>query len=84
MLTPTVSMSQEKKVKTLNFILESDEQEELSYVELLKDWEISPTHLKLTDKKLGSGQFGIVKQGLYTSKNSTSEIVAVKMLKGDY
>ena len=77
-------MSKEIKVKTSNSILESDEQEELSYVVLLKDWEISPSRLKLTDKKLGSGLFGIVKQGLYTSKNSTSEIVAVKMLKGAY
>ena len=83
-LKPNLSMSQEKRVKTSNSILESDEQEELSYVVLLKDWEISPTHLKLTDKKLGSGQFGIVKRGLYTPKNSASEIVAVKMLTGAY
>lgn len=67
-----------------NSALES-EQEEISYVVLLKDWEISPRHLKLTDQKLGSGKFGVVKQGLYTpSENSSTEVVAVKMLKGAY
>ncbi|CAB4013943.1 receptor-type tyrosine- phosphatase delta-like, partial [Paramuricea clavata] len=57
--------------------------EEISYVVLLKDWDISPSHLKLLDKKLGAGQFGMVKEGLYTSsENSIPEVVAVKMLKG--
>jgi hypothetical protein len=50
---------------------------------ILKDWELSPSHLKLLDKKLGAGQFGMVKEGLYTSsENSNPEVVAVKMLKG--
>ena len=64
-----------------NFVSGS-ETEEISYVVLLKDWEISPSHLKLQEKTLGAGQFGIVKQGLYTpSENCDAEIVAVKMLK---
>ena len=55
----------------------------MSYVVLLKDWEISPSHLKVQDRSLGAGQFGIVKQGLYTPcEKSDPEIVAVKMLKG--
>ena len=58
------------------------ETEEIAYVVLLKDWEISPSQLKVQDRALGAGQFGIVKQGVYTvSEKSDPQIVAVKMLK---
>ena len=54
----------------------------LSYVAVLEDWEIAPDNLKLLDKKLGEGQFGIVRKGLLTTKKGDSEVVAVKTLKG--
>ena len=54
----------------------------LSYVALLEDWEIAPDNLKLLDMKLGKGQFGIVRQGLLTTRKGDSEIVAVKTSKG--
>ncbi|XP_028411585.1 uncharacterized protein LOC114534348 isoform X1 [Dendronephthya gigantea] len=41
--------------------------EEISYVTLLKDWEISPNQLHIMEKTLGAGQFGIVKQASYTA-----------------
>ena len=44
--------------------------------------EIAPDNLKLLDKTLGEGQFGIVKQGLLTTVDGDSEVVAVKTLKG--
>ena len=44
--------------------------------------EIAPDNLKLLDKILGEGQFGIVKQGLLTTVDGDSEVVAVKTLKG--
>jgi hypothetical protein len=49
---------------------------------LLEDWEIAPDDLKILDKKLGGGQFGIVMQGLLTTAKGDPEVVAVKMLKG--
>ena len=49
---------------------------------LLEDWEIAPDNIKLLDKKLGGGQFGIVTQGLLTSGKGEPEVVAVKTLKG--
>ncbi|XP_028411985.1 tyrosine-protein kinase receptor Tie-1-like [Dendronephthya gigantea] len=56
--------------------------EEISYVTLLKDWEISPNHLHIMEKTLGAGQFGIVKQASYTAPgHDNPELVAVKMLK---
>ena len=54
----------------------------LPYVVVLEDWEIAPDNLKLLDKKLGEGQFGIVRKGLLTTKKGDSEVVAVKTLKG--
>ncbi|XP_028394324.1 ephrin type-B receptor 1-B-like isoform X2 [Dendronephthya gigantea] len=54
---------------------------EVVYVHVLKDWEISPNDLKVLDKNLGAGQFGVVKQGLYTPQNGEPEKVAIKMLK---
>ncbi|XP_028409545.1 uncharacterized protein LOC114532167 [Dendronephthya gigantea] len=55
---------------------------EISYVSILKDWQISPSCLKILSKSLGSGHFGIVRQGLYTpSAGSAPEYVAVKMMK---
>ncbi|CAB4027415.1 Fibroblast growth factor receptor 1 [Paramuricea clavata] len=59
----------------------TDIPDELSYIVLLEDWEIAPDNLKLLDKKLGGGQFGIVMQGLLTTTKGDSEVVAVKMLK---
>ncbi|XP_028419117.1 fibroblast growth factor receptor 4-like [Dendronephthya gigantea] len=56
-------------------------EESISYIVLLESWEIAPDKLKLLDKKLGGGQFGIVKQGLLTIDKKDPEIVAVKMLK---
>ena len=71
---------QSNKIKSIIFL---DAQKMiLSYVEMLKDWEIAPNNLKLLDKKLGEGQFGIVIQGLLTTGEGNSEIVAVKTLKG--
>ena len=70
------------KVIKLNKIFLDAQEMILSYVEMLKDWEIAPYNLKLLDKKLGEGQFGIVRQGLLTTKNGDSEVVAVKTLKG--
>ena len=49
---------------------------------MLDDWEIAPDNLKLLDKKLGEGQFGIVKQGLLKTGKGDSEVVAVKTLRG--
>ena len=54
----------------------------LLYVVALKDWEIAPDNLKLLDKKLGEGHFGIVRQGLLTTRKDNPEVVAVKTLKG--
>ena len=49
---------------------------------LLENWDIPPDNLKLIDKKLGGGQFGIVKQGLLTTGKGDPELVAVKTVKG--
>ena len=55
----------------------------ISYVGLLKHWQISPNRLRVLNKPLGAGQFGIVKKGIYTpSSGSDPKDVAVKMLKG--
>ena len=48
----------------------------------MEDWEISPSKLKLLDKKLGDGQFGIVRQAILTGDKGGPEKVAVKTLKG--
>ena len=56
--------------------------EEVSYIVLLEDWEIAPDKLTILDKKLGGGQFGIVRQGLLTTGKGDPEVVAVKTLKG--
>ena len=61
---------------TLHFL------EEISYIAILEDWEIAPSKLKLLDKKLGGGKFGIVRKGLLTSERVSPEAVAVKTLKG--
>ena len=55
---------------------------QISYVEVLEYWDTPPDYLKLQDKKLGGGQFGIVKQGLLTTKDCETEVVAVKTVKG--
>ena len=60
---------------TLHFL------EEILYIAILKDWEIMPSKLKLLDKKLGGGKFGIVRKGLLTNETGSPEAVAVKALK---
>lgn len=53
---------------------------------MVDDWEIKRDRLVITNKKLGVGQFGIVKKGTYrtTSEDETSDQpVAVKVLKGN-
>ena len=55
---------------------------ELLYIVLLENWEVPLENLTLLDKKLGGGQFGIVKQGLLTTGKGDPEIVAVKTVKG--
>ena len=66
-----------------NFCLES-QAEKISYITLLEDWQIFPDHLLVLNKTLGSGKFGIVKQGIYMPfKEGDPEKVAVKMLKGE-
>ncbi|CAB4029237.1 Fibroblast growth factor receptor 1, partial [Paramuricea clavata] len=64
-----------------NATAQADQSENLSYVELLMDWEITPDSLKVLETTLGKGKFGIVKQGLLTTGESEPEVVAVKMLK---
>ena len=49
---------------------------------LLQNWNIPPDNLKLLDKKLGCGRFGIVKQGLLTTGKGDPEVVAVKTVEG--
>lgn len=49
---------------------------------LLENWEVPRENLKLLDKKLGGGQFGIVKQGLLKTGKGDPEVVAVKTVKG--
>ncbi|XP_028416183.1 fibroblast growth factor receptor 1-like [Dendronephthya gigantea] len=57
-------------------------QKKISYVALLKRWQISPNRLKVLNKPLGVGQFGIVKKGLYSPQSGGDpKDVAVKMLK---
>ncbi|XP_028416161.1 fibroblast growth factor receptor 1-like [Dendronephthya gigantea] len=47
-----------------------------------RNWEICLDRLQILNETLGSGQFGIVKQGLYTSlQEEKHKKVAVKMLK---
>ena len=53
---------------------------------MVDDWEIKRDRLVITNKRLGVGQFGIVKKGTYrtTSEDETSDQpVAVKVLKGN-
>lgn len=58
-------------------------QETVDYLVILQDWEISPNSLMVLDTKLGEGQFGVVKQGIWIHpETGDSEDVAVKMLKG--
>ena len=59
------------------------ESQELSYISVLENWDIAPHNLKLLGKKLGGGRFGIVKQGLLTTKEGEPQVVAVKTVKGN-
>ena len=69
--------------KIIDFFFSESQSEELSYVTLLKDWQITPSRLKVLNKTLGAGQFGSVKLGLYYSGSGDDpKHVAVKMLKG--
>lgn len=55
------------------------------YLTVLDEWEVPRDNLIITSKKLGAGQFGIVKKGTYkTSKDGKlcDKTVAVKVLKG--
>ena len=56
----------------------------LSYICVIDDWEIQRDNLVVFQKKLGGGQFGLVKKGLYKDKTNDNgeRPVAVKMLKG--
>ena len=56
--------------------------DEISYIVLLEDWEIWPSKLKLLNKKLGGGLFGIVRQAIFTGDKGEPETVAVKTVKG--
>lgn len=47
-----------------------------------RNWEIPRKRLKITEEKLGGGEFGAVKKGIYLRRDGTELHVAVKMLKG--
>ncbi|CAB4029262.1 Fibroblast growth factor receptor 1 [Paramuricea clavata] len=67
--------------KPMDVPAKQDQSEDLSYVTLLMDWEITADNLNVLEKNLGKGKFGIVKQGLLTTAEGDPEVVAVKMLK---
>ncbi|XP_028390746.1 fibroblast growth factor receptor 3-like [Dendronephthya gigantea] len=62
---------------------EKQEEEIMSYICVLDDWEIKKNDLTILNKKLGGGCFGVVKKGLFTKKKNDEELVAVKMLKDE-
>ncbi|KAJ7371370.1 hypothetical protein OS493_025832 [Desmophyllum pertusum] len=47
-----------------------------------RNWEIPRERLKITEDKLGEGEFGVIKKGIYLRRDGTELPVAVKMLKG--
>ncbi|XP_022781145.1 fibroblast growth factor receptor homolog 1-like [Stylophora pistillata] len=46
-----------------------------------RNWELPRERLKITEKKLGEGEFGVVRKGIYTRRDGQKLPVAVKMLK---
>ncbi len=69
-------------ISLVRYFVYLDQEEELSYVVVLENWQIPADNLKVLEKRLGEGQFGIVKQGILTTGKGDPEVVAVKMLKG--
>ena len=49
-----------------------------------RNWEISRDRLKISNEKLGGGEFGIVNKGVYLRTDGNELPVAVKSLKGLY
>ena len=49
-----------------------------------RKWEISRDRLKISNEKLGGGEFGIVNKGVYLRTDGNELPVAVKSLKGLY
>ncbi|XP_028401197.1 proto-oncogene tyrosine-protein kinase receptor Ret-like [Dendronephthya gigantea] len=86
-MTPEKEHLKENDVETIELMrLErSAVQETVDYIIVLQDWEISPNSLVVMDINLGEGQFGIVKQGVWTHPASGKpEDVAVKMLRENH
>lgn len=54
----------------------------LQDMEINRNWEIPRERLKITEEKLGEGEFGVVRKGIYLRKDGKELPVAVKMLKG--
>lgn len=48
-----------------------------------RNWEIPRDSIIITQEKLGGGQFGVVKKGIYTRSDGLKLPVAVKQLKGE-
>mgnify|MGYP001796083267 CR=1 FL=1 len=72
--------------KTDSALINTDEDlNDEMYLKLLgvdRNWELDPQRLVITNEKLGGGEFGVVKKGIYTRKDGKDMIVAVKQLKG--
>lgn len=47
-------------------------------------WELNKYNLVLTNEKLGTGQFGMVKKGFFKKDRDHRIPVAVKSLRGKY
>jgi len=47
-----------------------------------RNWEIPRDRLRITEQILGSGEFGVVKKGIYLRRDGKELPVAVKMLRG--
>ena len=59
-----------------------DNETYLKEMEIDRNWEIPRERLEITEEKLGGGEFGVVKKGIYSRRDETELPVAVKMLKG--
>ena len=80
----STNSSQEGTVTT------ADEQETIDneqYLEIMdtnnRNWEIPRHRIIITQEKLGGGQFGVVKKGIYSRSDGHKLPVAVKQLKGE-
>lgn len=60
----------------------ADNETYLKAMDINRNWEIPRERLQITEKKLGGGEFGVVKKGFYLRKDGKELPVAVKMLKG--